>query len=105
MLVGGENCFYTDSAGCHAVGTIWKSHGFLPLVDTPIAKGLIIADLVKVTHLPSKIIIIHYLVHTKEIDTVSLETRRLTELLSIRPKRDHTLMPPHPQSAQFFFFH
>lgn len=38
----------------------WKSHGFLPSADTPIANGLIIADLLKVIHLLSKSTIIHY---------------------------------------------
>ena len=59
---------YTDFkqafGACPALGTTWKSCGFLTSVHTPIVNGHIIAALLQAYHLPSKIAIVHCSAHT-----------------------------------------
>lgn len=80
LAKGKTATIYTDSryafGVCHAVGTIWKSHGFLTSAGTPIANGHLIAVLIQAIHLPSKIAIVHCSAHTKESDAISLGNDR-----------------------------
>ena len=57
---------------CPAVGSTWKSPGFLICAGTPTAKGHVIAALWQTTHFPSKTATSHCSAHTKKTDSTSL---------------------------------
>ena len=63
-------------AVCQAVGSIWKSRGFLTSAGTPIANGHIIAALLQAIHLPSKTATVHCSAHTEKTDSIPLGNNR-----------------------------
>lgn len=101
LAEGKTATIYTDSryvfGVCHAVGVTWKSHEFLTSAGTPFANGHIIAALLQIIHLSSKIAIVHYSAHTKETDTVSLGNNRSDRAAKYAVQNG----PPYPFSTQF----
>ena len=74
---------------CHAIGTFWKSHGFLTSTGTPIANVHLIAALLQAIHLPSKIAIVHCSAHTKETDVIYLRNDRADRAVKHAAHKGH----------------